>query len=710
MKKFLCTIFCLFAVSLSANATFEEHYNLAQQYLSQYQYSSAIGEFKKALRINYLDNSARIGLVNAYLARGTYLANKEKNWEGACNDYRAALFYLKYYPTSNQEVQNSAQAIANAVENLGVCLGAAKFSTAPQNRYDKAKELRADGLFPEAGYEFAQAMGDFALKQDSYEQMADIMKVLGNDPKAAEYYQKAVAMDQNDAGLRLKYARVLDRLDKNEAAVEEYNFALSKGGNDPEILFALERIYRQKLAQTPNDAEVMANLGAILQKQGKFDEALQYYTQAGVLNPSNVTTRLNVGTLYQQRKSYDAAIAAYDTILVLYPEHVEANYYKAQCLAAMGQNDKAIEMFKRVASLDPTNKDANIQIFEIMKNSMTPAQMLDYFEKNAATDKGAIDAMYDYALDLHKQNKFDDAITYYSEVIKLRPSNPEVFINLSIAYNQKQDSAQASKVLQDALLRFPNNKQIMDAIKALTDELTSGKIAEAADYYAKQEYQKAIDCYKMVNPPTFDSMSGIAISYKALNNDEQALEYYKKALALNSSSSDTAYYIGVLYSEKEDWAQSKIYLKRAMALNKNNTRAKDLYQSVVEQANVKLLNDAIAFYDKKEYVQALKSLNQILAEDSKNAYAYYYRGMISDDQKKYALAIADYKKAVQYAAGDPELTIVNYLIGLDYDTLLQYQNALPYYKKYITLTKENNEYKIYAQSRVKALKEYEPKK
>ena len=94
-------VFCLLISISAAKADFAEHYDMAQQYLSQYQYSSAIVEFRKALRINYLDDSARVGLVNSYLARGTYFANKDKNWESAANDYRAALFYLKYYRLEN---------------------------------------------------------------------------------------------------------------------------------------------------------------------------------------------------------------------------------------------------------------------------------------------------------------------------------------------------------------------------------------------------------------------------------------------------------------------------------------------------------------------------------------------------------------------------------------------------------------------------------
>jgi len=703
IKKITFSILLCLLISISAaKADFAEHYDMAQQYLAQYQYSSAIVEFRKALRINYLDDSARVGLVNSYLARGTYFANKDKNWESAANDYRAALFYLKYYP-SPQDVQNSAQAIANATGNLNQCLEMQKFDTSPKSRYEKASELRLMGFFPEAGYEFSQALADPSLRKKSYEQLADVMKVLSNDPKCAEYYQKAIALDANNAGLRLKYARVLDKLGQNDDAVKEYNFALANGGDDPEILYSLERIYRQKLEQAPEDPATITNLGAILQKQNKYDEALQYYTKAGQLDASNITTRLNIGTLYQQKKSYDAAIAAYDSILFLYPNNVEANLYKAQCLAATGQKDQALSTFKTVLSLDPANKEAKNESFDLVKATMTPAEFMNYLSQNAATNKNAVNDMYDYAIELHKQNKYDDAITCYREVLKLKTDNPEVYINLAIAYKQNNNAAQAKQVLQDAKMRFPANKQIADNLQAINDEAVAGKFDEASQAYNSGDFQKALAAYQSVQPPTFDSLSGVAAAYKGLNNDNQAIEYYKKALALKSDS-DVAYYIGVLYSEKEDWGNSKIYLKKAITINPNNAKAKDIYQTVVEQANIKLVDDAIAYYDKANYLAAMKILNQVLTEDPKNHYALYYRGLIYDVQKKYTLAIVDYKKAI---AGNTELTIIYYLIALDYDNLAQYKVALANYKKYVAVTAESNEYKTYSQARIKELKKYE---
>lgn len=702
MKKFLSIIFCLFFIYSAANADFAEHYNAAQQYLLQYQYSSAIIEFKKALRINYMDNSARIGLINSYLARGTYFANKDKNWEDAANDFRAALFYLKYYPCA-QDVQNSLQAVENASENLNQCLNMQKFDTSPKSRYAKGKELRLQGLFAEAGYEFAQVLSDAGLRKNAYEQIADMMNVLGNDTKCSEYLQKAIALDSNNPVLRLKDARVLDRLGQSDAAVKEYNCALANGSNDPEILYSLERIYRQKLSQSPDDANTITNLGAILQKENKYDEALQYYTQASTLDRSNVTTRLNVGTLYQQKKSYDSAIAAYDSILFLYPGHVDANLYKSECLAALGQNDKALEGFKKVLSISPNNQEAKDQIFDILKATKTPAEMMAYMSQNGSADKNTIDDMYDYAIELHKQNKFDDAIAYYKEVLKAKADNPEVYLNLAIAYKQKNDLVSAKQILQTAKVKFPNNKQISDNLQELTQEAVAGKFDEATQAYNSGNYQQALQIYQSVQPPTFDSLCGLAASYKGLNNNNMALEYYKKALAIKSDS-NVAYYIGVLYSEKEDWGNSKNYLNKSLTINPNNSKAKDLLGTVVEQLNIKLVDNAIAFYDKGNYQEAMKIISQVLATDSKNSYALYYRALIYDVQKKYTFAVADYKKAIQY---NSELTIIYYLIALDYDSLAQYKNALINYKKYVSLTAENNEYKKYAQTRANELKKYD---
>lgn len=686
---------------IPAFADFKEHFDLGQQYLANYQYSGAITEFKSALRINYLDNSARIGLINSYLARGMYYANTDKDYAKAANDYRAALFYLVYYPNANQ-VKNSSQAIVMATSALNQCLNNINFDTSANNRLKIAKQLRAEGEFAAAGYEFNQTLSDKNLIKESFEQTGDIMKLLGNNPKAAEYYRKAVAIAPNDIDLRLAYAKMLDLLEQEDAAVEEYNYVLSKTTDNKDVLYSLERIYKRKLEDSPNDATVTANLGAIMQKAGNYDEALRYYSKAEYLDPSNVNTRLNVGTLYQQKGDYKTAITAYDSVLIIYPDNALANLYKAQSLSAMGNKKEALTLYKKVLSIEPNNEIAQAEMLNTVKESMTTAQFIDFVKKN--NPNNASDILYNQALDLHKQNKLNDSITIYNEVIKLTPTNPEVYVNLAIAQGQNKNYDGALATLNTAKTKFPNNAQVLDTIKSISAQSTDEKLEIAANYYNNKDYQNAINEYLKITPATSDTMLGIASAYQNLGNNDKAIEYYKQALNLAPTNSDIAYYIAALYADKNDMTNAKTYAQKALSINKNNKQALELFESLNAQIASQELEQAISLFDSEKYTESLALLNKILTSEPNDAYALYYRGMIYDTQKKYNQAITDYKKAISI---NPDLTIVNYLIGVDYDMLGQYKNAISHYKIFTSKYTENDDFLKYAQTRLGELKQYD---
>ena len=703
MKRSVITLFGFLLLSQPVFAGFKEHFDLAQEYLANYQYSSAITEFKNALKINYLDNSARIGLVNSYLARGTYYANNEKNYAKAADDYRSALFYLTLYPTEESSVKNSFHAIEQVNNSLNICYDLIKFETSPSSRFEKAKQLRAEGNFSAAAYEFSKSLADKSYVKESLEGIGDVMKLLGNDPKSAEYYRKAVAVAPNDADLRLSYARILDNLGNENLAVEEYNYILSQGTENKEILYALERIYNKKLAAKPNDADTIANLGAILQKQGKLEEALEHYKKAESIDPSNINTRINVGTLYQQKGDYRTAVVAYDSVLILYPDNIQANLYKAQSLAAQGENKEAQAYFKKVLQLDPGNRIATDELFNNARKSMTTAQYVDYVKKNAESAQ-VNDMLYSYALDLHKQNNLEDAIKVYTEITK-RSDNPEVFVNLAVAQSQLKNYPEALATLENAKTKFPKNSQIEDALKNISAQDVSAKFDRAAEFFNNKDYENAIKEYLKVTPPTADSMLGIASAYQNMNDTKQAIEYYKKALDLKPTDSDIAYYIGVLYAEGEDYASSQEYLKKSLALNKNNKKASEYLASIVSQVNTNNLNEAINLYDSGSYDESMNILNKLIVTDPMNAYAYYYRGMIYDTKENKQEAVNNFKNALKYSKSD-DLNILNYLIAVDLDTMEKYKEAYTYYQKYASSNAPDDEYKQYSSTRLEELKDY----
>ncbi len=709
MKKSLGSFIILTAV-LCGNivfADFRQHFDLGQNYLSQYQYSAAITEFKSALRINYMDKSARIGLVNSYLARGVDYANKDKNYSKAADDFRSALFYLKYYPNQG-DVQNSAQAISQVSSNLEKCLEALKFDFSSKNRFSTGKKLRAEGNFTASAYEFQQALGDKDLQKDSFSQIGDIMKLLGNLPKAQEYYSKAVAVGGNDLNLRLTYAKVLESNKEFDLANQQYSYVLEHTNSDnKEILYILERTFSKKLESEPNNANLAANMGAIMQKQEKYDEALNYYMKSESLDPSNINTRINIGTLYQQKQDYRTAIKMYESVLIVDPNNVNANFYRAQCYDKIGESKIAQDGYKKVLALDPNNSMIKAQMLDNVKLTSTPEQFAMYVGQNFEPND-ASGIFYDYALELHKANKLEDSIFMYNQALKTsKGTNPEIFVNLALAQAQGQNYEGAISTLQSAKAKFPNNKTISDKLADINKMKLNSQMNLASDFYKNKDYQNAIQAYLAINPATVDSMLGAATSYQELGDKKTAIEYYKKALELKPVDSDIAYYIGALYSELEDYDNAKIYMTKAVTFNKNNKDAANYLAQIEEMDKSNLLNDAISLYDNNQFDESLAKFNQLLSKDSKNSYALYYRGMIFDSKGKKQEAINDLKKAYDL---NKDFTICNYLIASDYDELGKYKEAYNYYLSYANSDVPEDEYKKYAKDRAQELKDYANKK
>ncbi len=704
-KNILGTLCCLAlstvlvqpSVYAAQTGAFSEHYNAAQNYLMQSQYSSAIAEFRKALKINYLDNSARIGLINSFLARAEYYANQAKDYDRAANDFRSALFYLKIYPSKEQQVMNSAGMISSATENLNQCLKVSGFDTTAGSRYKKAEELRAMGNWSAAAYEFSRAAQNEKLAADANLQIANALKLLGNVSRSADFYQTALDIKPNDGAVRMQYARTLDKLGRYDEAVVQYNEALAHSKGDLEILYSLERIYLKKLAQSPSDAELNANLGAIKQAQGDFDSALSYYGKAEKLNPENVTTRLNVGTLFQQRKEYQKAIQSYDSVLTLFPNNTQALLYKAQVYRDMGNSKMALGFYKKVLALEPENAVAKSEILSVMKDSMTPAELTMYLAQN-----GSDNELYDFAYKLHKENKIDEAITAYKSVITKNPAKVDAYVNLAVCYAAQNDYANAVNVLNTAKTKFPTNNLVLKTLQDIQNDSVSTKLAEASSSYENKDYKKAIQEYLAINPPTENSLLGIAASYQGLEDYNNAIVYYKKAEKIAPTNPEIPYYIGYLYSEQQNWMMAEEYLKKAVKLNPQS-EAKNLLSYVIQNYSLALLNEGIELFEKSNFQNALNKFNEVLKKEANNAFAYYYRGMIYDEQKQTKLAISDYQNALK---NSEELPIANYMLAVDLDSTSDYKGAYKYYQQFISKYTTDDEYLQYAKNRLEELKPY----
>ena len=699
ISAILCSISVMPAMSEVTQKDMEmaySYYEQAENFSQNSQYSSAIGELKKALRLNPYDTNIRIAMINNYLLRATYYNNKSHEYIKAMNDLRSTLFYLKYYgtPLTDTTAQRAAE---DGESNLDYLYRQTQIATNLKNRYQIAKNLRRDGDFSASAYEFIQASAEPSIAEDSFIQTGDLLTIMGNNQLAADYYKKAIKKNANNASSHLKLAKAYDALGEANLANTEYNYTLGKVDNNRALLLELESIWVKKIGNNPNNAEAHTNLGAVYQKLGDDTRALEEYEKSKSLNPKNVTTRFNIGTLYQGKKEYNLAITSYDEVLQLEPQNKDARFYKAQCYSELKQFEKAAEEYKKLLAFDPQNTQVKNLMLGAMSHISTPEEMLDNLAE--ATTSGPTDAntIYNYAYQLHKANKLDQAIANYQKSISLDATNADAYINMAQAYRQLNDFENASRTISNGLMKLPNNEELKKYAQEIKSDIQNIELAAASDLFKQGKYTEAIAKYTAIEPKTAEIYINLGACYQTMGDDKKAADYYKLALAKEPNNGNIAYYLGQSYSNLEDWATARSYLAKARTLKPDDNNIKELYNYVIDQQDQIALDRALDMYSKGDYTNALAILNNILSQNKNNAFAYYYRGLIYDAQKKYQLALNEYLKTVSISNAIPE---AYYSIALDYDYLGQKKEAYLNYQKYISLTTAENEYTKYAKSRM----------
>jgi tetratricopeptide (TPR) repeat protein len=134
---------------------------------------------------------------------------------------------------------------------------------------------------------------------------------------------------------------------------------LNQGGNADEAINAV----RDNIKKNPNDAQNYFNLGVLLEKTKKYDEAIQAYEKAIAIN--NLTDAIyNAGALYFNK--------GVEILKIVNDMSLEDYNKKGKAESAKGDAEfkKALPYFEKLYLLDAKNKgtlDILIQLYEKLK-------------------------------------------------------------------------------------------------------------------------------------------------------------------------------------------------------------------------------------------------------------------------------------------------------------------------------------------------------
>jgi tetratricopeptide (TPR) repeat protein/mono/diheme cytochrome c family protein len=134
------------------------------------------------------------------------------------------------------------------------------------------------------------------------------------------------------------------------------NFNAKAG--DPRIRLQ-EALARHSIQNDPEDFESHYNLGAVLQSQGKVDEAIQEYAAALKIRPQDATTNNAMGGALIAEGKQDRAMTFLRTATQSAPGYFDAHYNLGNALASGGDFADAAEQFGVAVHLRPDDAGAH---------------------------------------------------------------------------------------------------------------------------------------------------------------------------------------------------------------------------------------------------------------------------------------------------------------------------------------------------------------
>lgn len=118
--------------------------------------------------------------------------------------------------------------------------------------------------------------------------------------------------------------------------------------------------YRRVVAIDPSYAAAWNNLGLLLHRLGRYDEARNAYAAALRESAACAEAAYNLGSLSEDTGDVEEAIRCYRRALDVSPDYADAHFNLAGALARAGRGDEAVKHWQRYLELDSGSPWARI--------------------------------------------------------------------------------------------------------------------------------------------------------------------------------------------------------------------------------------------------------------------------------------------------------------------------------------------------------------
>ena len=345
---------------------------------------------------------------------------------------------------------------------------------------------------------------------------ADIYSAQNKEKQAVKDLEKAVKLDNNNTA-KLMLAEIyltqgnedkaivlleeVSQENENLSAVIEQNIGkiYTDSGNFDKAIEVYRRLADKLYGKSK--AIILMQLGDVLNKAGKYEEAGHVFEELTTLAPNDTINYYIAGKFYEYTKNYDKAEKMYLGALNINPTYAQTlkrlavvyllqdrakdalkyinmideveqdvDYYllKAECYSIDKDRKSAIKVLEEALKLNPTNTQVLAFLASLYEEEGNTERTMELIKKalEIEPDNHLFQNFLGYMY-AEMGTNLDEALNLIEKALKQEPENGAYLDSLGWVYYKKKDYKKAYKYINEALKYMPDEKELLDHLNAV---------------------------------------------------------------------------------------------------------------------------------------------------------------------------------------------------------------------------------------------------
>jgi protein O-mannosyl-transferase len=201
-------------------------------------------------------------------------------------------------------------------------------------------------------------------------------------------------------------------------------------------------------------------LGDYYTEKGDIPKAMEYYQAAMDINPNDPTSNYNLGIVLLKAGRFDEAVVPLVKAVQKFSSDEQLYIGLGFAYAQQGRIDEAIGNFRKALEINPDSEaKKNIQALQLRRQGLdgTIAALEKRIEENPQDAK----ALHDIAVACSLKGKLDSSLSYLNRLIEIQPDNPNNYYDIACVYARMNMQDESVSWLKKAIQKGFHNMDLI---------------------------------------------------------------------------------------------------------------------------------------------------------------------------------------------------------------------------------------------------------